>query len=641
MCGFAGVVGALGEPPHVRTAEWMAAQLSHRGPDDTGSFAADHVALAFRRLSILDLSPNGHQPVLSPDGQVAMVFNGEIFNYAELRDELRALGHAFRSTGDSEVLLAAYLEWGVGCLPRLNGMWAFLVYDGRRGTVVGSRDRFGVKPLYHLRSQGRHYFASEIKALQAVVPEALEVAWPRVAAYLAAGSLESLPDDTATFFRAVSQVEPGTWFEIGRDGSLRTQRYWSLPEEQDDDDDPRIPEGYGELFGDAVSLRLRSDVPVGVSLSGGMDSTAIICAMAKLREARGGDHHADRALHAFSYMSPGHDESQYIHRTIAQTGATLHRVESSAEQCWDGLPEITRFHDEPVHSATAWIGFEIYRAARAAGVPVLLVGQGADETLGGYPSYFPEWWQTLLRRGHLREAMAQMTDFARGHGTTLARAGVGEALRFTLQTAGRLAVYRALMGQRRQRRAYPYRHLLGAGLAAMLPDAPQVPSGDLRQALVHGTTRTPLPLYLRLEDRNSMAHSVEARLPFLDYRLVAMAFRLSGQWKIRGRWNKYLLREATRGLVPDLVRERVDKMGFPTTMAAWFRQPLRARLDDLFRSPEFVSSGLYDPPRARQLLAEHAAGRQDASRALFGLVQSAVWLRGVAERGGRSPRAPD
>ncbi|HUG28411.1 MAG TPA: asparagine synthetase B, partial [Gemmatimonadales bacterium] len=246
----------------------MAATLAHRGPDDLGSHAAGQVALGFRRLSILDLTPAGHQPIVSPDGRVAMVFNGEIYNFAELRQELRARGHAFQSTGDSEVLLAAYLEWGRECLSRLNGMWAFLIHDTRNDTVFGSRDRFGVKPLYHVSAEGRHYFASEIKALQAVLPVAREVAWPRLAAFLAAGNLEALPADTTTFFSAVHEIEPGTWLEVTRDGHLRTGRYWNLPEESRGGGGSPVDE-FEEILLDSVSLRLRSDVPVGVALSGG------------------------------------------------------------------------------------------------------------------------------------------------------------------------------------------------------------------------------------------------------------------------------------------------------------------------------------------------------------------------------------
>lgn len=631
MCGFAGIVSAGGEAPQLHLVERMAAQLGHRGPDDSGSYAAGQVAFAFRRLSILDLTPSGHQPLLSPDGKVAMVFNGEIYNFAELRRELRALGHEFHSTGDSEVLLAAYLEWGADCLPRLNGMWAFLIHDGRTGTVFGARDRFGVKPLFHVATEGRHYFASEIKALQVVLPAACDVAWPRVAAWLAAGNLEAVPADTGTLFSAVRQVEPGTWFEVDRGGTLRSQRYWSLPEEGEEGGGGTI-EDFAELLMDAVSLRLRSDVPVGVALSGGMDSTTIISAMARLRTAMAAGLHGRSPLHAFSYMSPAHDESRYIHSTIAQTGATLHTVTSSPERFWEGLPEIIRFHDEPVHSATAWIGFEIYRAARAAGVPVLLVGQGADETLGGYPSYFPEWWQALLRRGRIGKAIREMVDYSRGHGISPLRTGLVESLRFTLQTAARFAAYRTLTSRRRWQRGYPYRHLLGADLARQLPELAYAPSGDLRAALVHGTTRTPLPLYLRIEDRNSMAHSVEARLPFLDYRLVSLAFRLSGEWKISGRWNKQILRQGTRGLVPDLVRERVDKMGFPTMMAEWFRHLLRGRMEAMLQSAEFARTGLFNPQAARHLLADHVAGREDASRALLGLAQTTIWLRELAAR---------
>jgi len=630
MCGLAGVVGVRGDLVEGEVAVRMAARLVHRGPDDSGCYAAGPVALGFRRLSILDLTPAGHQPFLSADGRVAMVFNGEIFNYTELRDELRGLGHTFKSTGDTEVLLAAYLQWGVGCLPRLNGMWAFLIHDTRTGTVFGARDRFGVKPLYHVQDGGRRFFASEIKALHAVSPASRQVNWSRIAAFLAGGRLENVALDGATFFEAVREVAPGTWFVVDPDGGMQSGRYWELPEEAPEASADPVGE-FRDLFLDAVGLELRSDVPVGVALSGGLDSTAIICAMARLRDGRADAR--DNTLHAFSYHSPRHDESPYIASTLAATGAVPTRIEFTPRQWWDGLPDLLRIHDEPVHSASASVGYEIYRAASLHGIKVMLVGQGADETLAGYPSYFHDQWVSLLGAGRWRAFLDDVGDYSAAHGGSRGRRVAQSLLRFLLASVDRLAVYRLLMDQRRLARDYPGRDGLGPRLAGLLPNRGSIPPKGLRAALVASTASSPLPLYLRIEDRNSMAHSVEARVPFLDHRLVELAFRLAGHWKIRGRWNKYLLREASRGRMPELVRARLDKMGFPTPMSDWLRGELKPMVADFLNGPGFRQRELVAPGVVDRLLRDGVPDAPGDSAHLFNLVQTELWLRGLAETG--------
>jgi asparagine synthase (glutamine-hydrolysing) len=629
MCGFAAVVGPRGSEADAALAQRMADTLHHRGPDDMGVYAHAHVAFGFRRLSILDLTTCGHQPFLSDDGMVAMVFNGEIYNYAELRDELAVRGHSFRSTGDTEVLLHAYLEWGADCLQRLNGMWAFLVHDRRSGVVFGARDRFGVKPFFYIRSGDTYYFASEIKALHAAVPESLEIDRGKVAAFIASGRLENVPAGEATFFSNVRQVGAGTFFRISEHNELRSQRFWSLPAEAVDEP-PDVLRDYRELFTSAVDLRLRSDVPVGVSLSGGMDSTSIISSMAELR--RTGEQSSISTLHAFSYMPEEFDETPFIQSTIAATGATLHRVDITPQDFWGGMSTLLKHHDEPVHSATAYISFEIYRAAAREGVKVVLCGQGADETLGGYYSFFRNWWYTQLRHGDLAGAIGNIREYARGHGASVARESFATGLRLGLRAAGRTRVYRSAVARRRFRTAYPHSSLLNADARALLGAAAVVEDQSLRGVLTHATEAAPLPLYLRLEDRNSMAHSVEARLPFLDYRLVTLAFRLGGHWKLRGEWNKFLLRQAMRGLMPEEVRTRIDKMGFPTSMDRWLRDQLQQEIRDVLESSEFRQRGLFDAAAVRTLMQQHFSGARNAGSALFNLAQAELWLRTVDER---------
>src|SRR5262245_4694092 len=303
----------------------MTRLLAHRGPDDHGVFSENAVALVFRRLAILDLAPSGHQPMLSRDGRHVIVFNGEIYNFIELREELQGLGHAFHSTGDTEVLLAAYRQWGAECLQRLNGMWAFLIYDRVERRLFGARDRFGVKPLYHCLSSGWLMFASEIKAIRDSNRVRPGFNWRTITQYLLDDRLDA---SERTFYLGIEQVPAGTAFEADAAGRMRSWRYWSLPaaaEDAGESADP--PETYRALFEDAVRLRMRSDVPVGVQLSGGLDSTSIISSMAR---QLGATAQKRERLHAFCYMAPQFDETPQIRATLRQTGAHLVALDSSA-----------------------------------------------------------------------------------------------------------------------------------------------------------------------------------------------------------------------------------------------------------------------------------------------------------------------
>jgi asparagine synthase (glutamine-hydrolysing) len=418
---------------------------------------------------------------------------------------------------------------------------------------------------------------------------------------------------------------------VTRHGKLQVRRYWTLPPE--DASPPADPVAeYAQLFNDAVALRLRSDVPVGVALSGGMDSTSIICSMAKIREQTGGA----STLHAFSYLPSEFDESKYVHQTIATTGARLHQIAISPSGFWAGLDRLLDCHDEPVHSATAFVGYEIYRAAAEEGVKVLLSGQGADETLGGYKSYFTNWWLSLLRDGHFGSALKEIQAYARGHNASLISESLAVGVRCALLAAGRTRWYRSAVAGRRLAAAYPYGRLLTQDLRAALPAPDPAGVQTLGSALAFSTEGSPLPLYLRIEDRNSMAHSVEARLPFLDYRLVSLAFRLAGHWKIRGEWNKFLLRQATAGLIPEEVRGRVEKLGFPTSIDGWLRNDLHTQVGEVLASREFTERGIFEPAAVEMLLKLHHEGGRNFGSVIFNLVQTELWLRILGRRSARA-----
>ena len=407
MCGLAGFIRLDGQPVDSGIIEAMTAALAHRGPDDDGIYSDVSVALGFRRLAILDLSDSGHQPMKSPDGRFVIVFNGEIYNYVELRDELRTLGYSFRSTGDTEVLLHAYHAWGADCLARLNGMWAFLIYDRRRRMVFGSRDRFGVKPLYLYCENRTVLFASEIKGILAsgLLPS-VEVNWTAVASFLLLGQLEN--DPRQTFYKSIEQIPPGSAFEVGLYGGIHEWRYWSLGGTEGRPVD-HAPERFFDLFEDAVRLRLRSDVPVGVCLSGGLDSTSIICSMARQRPA------SSQPLHAFSFVDKDFDESGYINDTLEMTHAVSHRLEIKPDTILTRTEQAIGFHDEPFHSATALMGFELMRLAKTSGIKVVMNGQGADEVIGGYYSYFRDYWFSLFCSARFMRLAQNLSAYSRGH----------------------------------------------------------------------------------------------------------------------------------------------------------------------------------------------------------------------------------
>jgi asparagine synthase (glutamine-hydrolysing) len=553
------------------------------------------------------------------DGRVTIVFNGEIYNYVEQREELRAKGYEFKSTGDTEVLLAADLEWGKNCLNRLNGMWAFMIHDARRNIIFGSRDRFGIKPLYCYRNARSLLISSEIKAIRGADSYAGDINWCSSARFLLNNEIG---DRAETFFTGVEQIPQGTGFIIDGAGNIDSWKFWSVSGA------PQVnvtnpADEFAALFEDSVRLRLRSDVPVGVSLSGGLDSTSIICAMS--RQKGNGD---VPPTVAFSFNDTEFDESQYIGSTIEQTNARLISVDFDPNLVWKDLDQLLYYHDEPVHSATAFVGFKIMEAAASNGVKVMLNGQGADETLAGYPSYFGNYWHTLLMNGQLGYLRSQLQAYGQEFGGSVA-ARTFQLLANALKAGlSQMAAYRRLARCRNRNRV----DRLGwysESFCAQLDHGDRGPwQLSLDDALRDSMEKDLLPIYLRVEDRNSMAHSVEARLPFLDYRVVELAFSLPPDWKMRGPLNKYVLRAAMKGRIPDSVRTRIDKFGFPVPIDRWFRETeLYELMQDLVTSRGVIDSGVYNVEKLRSALKLHYEGKMNCGSELFDVLQFEVWRK--------------
>lgn len=631
MCGIAATIAFDGQLANRTVIGRMTRSLVHRGPDASDVLIRGSVGFGFRRLAIIDLSPASHQPMTSEDGSTSIIFNGEIYNYLELRQELEQCGYRFRSHGDTEVLLYAYLEWGQACLSKLNGMWAFAIYDHTRRVVFGARDRFGVKPLYCYRYTNGVCLASEIKAIRASGLYQDDVNWNCVSKFAVQGRLD---ESEETFYRGIIQIGAGSAFEVSLSGEWKQWTYWSLSDlEKVEITDP--VQQFRDLFEDAVRLRMRSDVPLGVCLSGGLDSTSIICSVARLKNALPSS--AQEQLLAFCYMAKEFDEKIYIADTLARTHAELRLLEASPIDLWDDLQKFLWFHDEPVHSMTAMIGYKLMQLAAKNGIKVILNGQGADETAAGYFSYFPDYWRTLIMDRHPMRAWKEMSSFQASHGGNRARmfckAGK-EALQWKLR---RNVLYGSLSKLKNRSKSSVHGWFCPEFARLAPEDELDDLDGRLDSSLKRSVTKTPLPIFLRVEDRNSMAHSIEARLPFLDYRLVTLLFNLSAEWKLSGPLNKFVLREAMRERIPESVRCRQDKMGFPTPVGQWFRTSLFSHMRDILVSQDARERGIYNLPAIIKDFECHQAGQIDASQRLFNVAQVEIWhrvLKGPVELAG-------
>jgi len=530
--------------------------------------------LAHRRLSILDLSPAGHQPMCSRDGRLWITYNGEVYNYVELRTELQALGHTFQSGTDTEVILAAYDQWGTACQQRFQGMWAFVLFDSARQQVFVSRDPFGIKPLYHARWRGGIAFSSEIKPLLELPGVSRQVNGDRLFQYLRYAMTDY---GAETMFADVHQVPAahGVTFPIDAETMPAPIRYWALDlTQQADLSFPEAASRLRELFLANVQRHLRSDVPVGAALSGGVDSSALVMAMRHLVGDR-------LELHTFSYLADDEpmSEERWADLVGQAAGATMHKVRPASQELVDDLEFLLSIQEEPFGSTSIYAQHRVFRLASQAGIKVMLDGQGADEMLAGYRVYAPARLASLIRKGQWTRALDFYRQASRQPGAS--QYGL-QAVQYLLPRAmqsplRRLAKRDPMPGWLNatwfeERRIGSFRYPEYAG-----PDF-------LRQKLLETLTETSLPQLLRYEDRNSMAHSIESRVPFLTTELASFIFSLPEEYLIaQDGTTKAVFRAAMRGLVPDAILDRKDKIGFATPEQAWLKS-LRPWVEGLLAS---------------------------------------------------------
>ena len=596
MCGIAGSVDLLGNRhPDEEIVAQMTDLISHRGPDDAGLLVSPPAVLGHRRLSILDLSPAGHQPMSSPDGRYWITFNGEIYNFRELASELRRLGHDFHTTCDTEVLLAAYAEWGADALHRLNGMFAFAVWDRELHELFCARDRFGVKPLYYTIVDDRFRFASEIKAL--FVDEAVErnANNARVTDFLAFGFTDHTPE---TLFEDILQLPPGYFLVVGQGRAIPGPTRWYQPAPADLAGMAPV-DALRERLVDAVALRLRSDVPVGTTVSGGLDSSAVTVIATMLRRDDG---LPPAQTFSSRCKDPRLDEWPYIEPVLGMTRAPNTDSYLKEDDLLSNLDHVLWHMDEPFHNAAVYGHWKLSALARSSGVTVVLDGQGGDEALAGYEYLlYPGLFYSLLSRGRILRAITE----ARCRRSIQGRRLLGSV---------KEAVIAFLPSRFRGRRPPVW---------LRNPPVTPTPGRGIVAHQMYGLLTQPLPMYNHSLDRSTMAVALEARNPFLDYRVVECGLALQPDDHVRRGYTKWTLREAMRSLLPDEVVNRKRKQGFASDEATWMRGRLGQLMDETFSSEQFTSRPYFDQSAVRAQLEAHRNGGNHASE---------LWRAFIVER---------
>jgi asparagine synthase (glutamine-hydrolysing) len=620
MCGIAGIAKFdVHEPVEESRLKWMRDVLRHRGPDGEGLFVDGPVGLGHRRLAIVDVG-GGHQPMTNEDGSVWIVFNGEIYNHAALRPGLEARGHRYHSRSDTETILHLYEEEGERCVERLQGMFAFALWDRPRRRLLLARDRLGIKPLYYAITPRELIFASEIKALlaggvraelhQAVLPE-----------YLATGFVSG----EETLFRGVRRLPPATTLSWSPGQDVSPRRYWQLPA-AGRAGGPALAERAREVrerLATAVRSHLMSDVPLGLFLSGGIDSSGLLALMAPMVKE-------PVRTFAVGFSHREANELAYARLAARSAGSEHREVVVSPEEFFGALPRLVWHEDEPIAFSSSVPLYFVSRLAREH-VKVVLTGEGADELFLGYNRYRVTAWNERLGRCYWRAApdglQATVRRVAERLPRRLRRYAVRSFLALEPGPRGVFCENFAVFPQALRQ------HLMADAslLAARDPHAQALRcyeegDGGALDRMSRADLQTYLVRLLMKQDQMSMAASIESRVPFLDHEFVEHVVSIPGAFKLRGWQTKAVLRSALQGLVPPAILSR-PKMGFPVPVGAWLRGPYWSMVEEFILGPRAASRGLFEPAALRRLAEDHRTGRASHGDRLWLLLNLEVWQR--------------
>lgn len=628
MCGIAGIAfsSKSRRSANESVLRRMCDVISHRGPDDEGLFIDGSVGLGHRRLSIVDVAA-GHQPMTNEDGSLRITYNGEIYNHADFRAELEARGHVYQTHCDTETILHLYEEHGEGCVEYLRGMFSFAIWDSNTRKLFIARDRLGVKPLYYAQTQdGSLYFASEIKSLLASGDIKAEVNYDVLPDYLA----NHAPSGTQTLFRGINRLLPGhtlTWI----DGTVSIKCFWDIhfdsTGEAKRSDKDYIAE-WKELFETSVRLRLMADVPLGMFLSGGIDSSAIAAVMSGM---------VQEPIKTFSvgFSEREANELEYA-RLVARTfGTNHHEIILTPDEFFAALPRLVWHEDEPLaHLASIPLYFVSKLASQH--VKVVLTGEGSDELLAGYYRYrttvynqaLGNSFQSLTNEPIRQVIKNRIESLPAGSKAKRKLSRTFLCLKpdleniyfdnFAVFSRARQAQLLTNEAKERLGSVDPYQTL-----KALIEDTDAT---TLLNRLLYADTKTYLHELLMKQDQMSMAASIESRVPFLDHKLVEFSARMPERMKLRGWTTKYVLRESMKGVLPDVILKR-RKMGFPVPVGTWFRGKYRSVIDEYVLSERTLARGLFEPEYLKQMVEAHQSGVENHADRLWSLLNLEIWLR--------------
>lgn len=629
MCGIAGFVGSKPSPDSVPILNRMSDCIRHRGPDDFGAYSDAYCSLGHRRLSIVDLS-TGHQPMANETGQIHVIFNGEIYNHADLRPELEAAGHRYHSRSDTETILHAYEQFGPDCVTRFRGMFAFAIWDERARVLFLARDRLGIKPLYYFFDGTVFVFASEIKALlkhPRISPRLEESLLPE---YLSFGYVS----EERTLFSGIRKLMPGHTLRISVDDfTPKIAAYWQLPTRLTGEtrSDAEWTAATRSNLEESVRLRLMADVPLGVFLSGGLDSSAIAAIMRRM---------VAEPVKTFSvgYAEAQYSELSYARAVAGQLGTDHQEIVISKSDFFGRLPSLIWHEDEPI----AWpssVSLHFVSQLAAKRVKVVLTGEGSDEVFGGYGRYryqlLNERW---LRMYRLVPASARRMIREKIESSSLLSGSIRRKLNHTV--LGREGTLQSLYlenfyGAFSQKELAGLFHLAGDPFANYLKAWSAAPDLPTLERMLYADKRTYLIELLMKQDQMSMSASIESRVPFLDQEFVEFASQIPARLKISKGSAKHILKQAVHDLLPQSIIHR-KKMGFPTPLRQWLMEPDSAPLYEFLQDEDGLLAGYIDRDRLAALLARHRGGAEDATDRIWNLLNLQLWgdifLTGNRER---------
>jgi asparagine synthase (glutamine-hydrolysing) len=622
----------LADPGAQAERERLAAmnnQILHRGPDDGGLFVEGRVGLAMRRLSIVDLK-TGHQPLSNEDENIWIVFNGEIYNHQQLRAQLETAGHRYRTRSDTETIVHAYEEFGRDCVDHLRGMFAFAIWDRPRRKLFIARDRLGIKPLYYRFSNGLFLFGSEIKTILAYPGVEPEFDQAGLAEYLAFGYRTG--EDS--FYAGIKKLLPAHTLELDEHGNLSIQPYWDLSAAAETENKPRshYVQGYRELLEQCVDSHLMSDVPLGVFLSGGLDSSVIAALTARSRQE-------PIQTFAVGYGEEAYSELPFARQVAQHIGSEHHEIRLSRQEFFDYLPKLVWHEDEPIVWPSSISLYAVARLARER-VTVVLTGEGSDETLAGYTRY--AW---TVKNAGLDKLYRSLTPdvFRRAVRRLIHGSGLPASLRRKLEHTFLVRdgaswpsfyfdnFYSAFSGQEQEELLTPAARALSQNAYAGSMQYWGHSSGDLLHRLLYTDVKTYLVELLMKQDQMSMAASIESRVPFLDHVLVEYTASIPAKYAIQGLSGKQVLKQAVEDLLPHGIIYR-KKMGFPTPWAYWLAGPQLNDLEKMLLSPRTLERGFFQPEAVKKMFREHRAKRRDHGNRIWRLLNLETWFRVCIDR---------